>query len=303
MYLHERPDELAQLVTDAAAYFSRAEPYIVKDYYAMVVLREAIARNPRFVFKGGTCLSKCHHAINRFSEDIDLGMTEEHATEGMRKAMKRAVTEAVEAIGLEIVNLDQTRSKREFNRYDIALPGGRGDGLLIVETAVITPAFPAEAMPVQSFIDEYLDAVGLHDISEEYSLGPFEVMANSMERTLCDKVYAVCDYYLADDPIPTRQSRHIYDLRKLQGRVAFDDGLADLFKIVRGQRLGKNRCPSANPGIDLAAVLREIAENGAYERDYVDVTEKLLYDEMPYGEVVKVLSEIAEFLNGIDWDA
>lgn len=53
------------------------EAYILKDYFATMVLREVVSRNSRVVFKGGTCLSKCHHAIDRFSEDIGLGMAED----------------------------------------------------------------------------------------------------------------------------------------------------------------------------------------------------------------------------------
>ena len=40
MYLHENPEEMAQLVTDASIRFGRAEAYVLKDYYATMVLRE-----------------------------------------------------------------------------------------------------------------------------------------------------------------------------------------------------------------------------------------------------------------------
>lgn len=306
MYLHEDEAQFRAVVLSCADALGMAPAYVAKDYYIVLMLSEITAANPAVVFKGGTSLSKCHRAIDRFSEDVDLGLAAAHATEGMRKGMKRRVTEAAEAARLEIVNLDQTRSKREYNKFIVALPdlGDMPLEPLIVETATITPAAPSKPMPIEMFLGEWARAEGLDgELSRYEGTEPFELLVNSMERTLCDKVYAVCDYYLADGPIPTRQSRHIYDLRKLQGRVAFDDCLAGLFKVVRGQRLGKSRCPSADPGIDLAAVLREIAENGAYERDYVDVTAKLLYDEMPYGEAVKALSEIAEFADGIDWDA
>lgn len=297
MYLHENKEELAQLVSDAAIRFERAEAYILKDYYATMVLREVTSRNPRVVFKGGTCLSKCHHVIDRFSEDVDLGMAEVHVTEGMRKALKRAVTEAADAVGLDITNIDQTRSRRDYNRYDMALPGG---DKLLVETAVITPASPALTMPVQSFIGEYCDLSGLHDIAEEYGLEPFEVNANSMERMLCDKAFALCDYYLAGEE-PRRHSRHIFDLRKLQGLVSFNEELAALFAAVRKQRLGKPRCLSADPSVDLAAVLRDLAKNDVYKRDYIDVTTDLLYDDMPYEEAVKAIYELPGFVSGIDW--
>ena len=149
MYLHSRPEELQQLVAATANRLGRAEAYIEKDYYAMAVLREVTARNPRLVFKGGTCLSKAHRAIERFSEDVDLGIAEEHATEGTRKAIKHAVMESAEALGLEIANLDETRSRRDYNRYVLALPSRREP--LIVETAIMTPASPCGPKTVQSF--------------------------------------------------------------------------------------------------------------------------------------------------------
>ena len=165
-----------------------------------------------------------------------------------------------------------------------------------METALITPASPAVVKVVQSFVGDYCDSAGLHGVAEEYGLGPFKVNASSMERTFCDKVFAVCDYYLANEPIPPRQSRHIYDLRKLQGLIAFDDNLAGLFRTVRAQRLGKPRCPSADPEVDLPFVLRALAKHDAYKRDYLDTTMDLLYEEKPYEEASKALYDIADFI-------
>lgn len=301
MYLHENPNEMAQLIAATAEFFSRAEAYIEKDYYAMMVLREAVSRNPRFVFKGGTCLSKCYHAIERFSEDVDLGLAGEHVTEGMRKAMKRSMVESVEALGLTISNIEETRSKRDYNRYDIPLPSNRRGNHLIVETAVITPAEPTQTANVQSFVGEYCDAISIGNLTNEYGLEPFEVNASTIERTFCDKVFALCDYYLAGAEF-RRQSRHIYDLRKLQEFVEFDDGLAQLFSTVRKQRFGKSRCLSADSAIDLAATIQELAEKDVYKRDYHETTVDLLYDEMPYEEAVKALLAISAFVKGIDWN-
>ena len=47
----------------------------------------ASERAPRCVFKGGTSLSKCHHAIDRFSEDIDITFAE-YVTLGQRHKLK-----------------------------------------------------------------------------------------------------------------------------------------------------------------------------------------------------------------------
>ena len=51
-----------------------SEEFIAKDYWAMTMLAEVMKRSEILVFKGGTCLSKCYGAINRFSEDVDLGI-------------------------------------------------------------------------------------------------------------------------------------------------------------------------------------------------------------------------------------
>lgn len=117
------------LVLQTAESLHRDEQYVIKDYFAVAMLREIGMRNSDAVFKGGTCLSKCYNAIDRFSEDIDLGIPFERATEGMRKNMKRAVVESAKALGLSIPNIGSTRSRREFNRFEIELPrmalGGR----------------------------------------------------------------------------------------------------------------------------------------------------------------------------------
>lgn len=303
MYLHENQETFKELVRLTAEWATAARAFVVKDYFAVAMLKEATCRNPALVFKGGTCLSKCYGVIDRFSEDVDLGIQEEHATEGMRRRIKRAVLESADALGLSIANLDRTRSRREYNRYEIPLPSIDGTSFnerLIVETAVMTPADPAQKRPLQSLIGEYCEAQGYQDVIEEFGLGSFEVLANSLERTFCDKVFAVCDYYLAG-PIPHRQSRHLYDLRKLLAVVALDEDLLSLLSVVRKQRLGNYRTPSADPEVDVAEVLEEIARDEVYRTDYEHVTAPLLYEQMSYEEASSALREIADVLKRVSW--
>lgn len=302
-YLHNQGRLFSDLATGASEAMGLDESFVVKDYFVVAMLKEITCRNPALVFKGGTCLSKCYGVIDRFSEDVDLGIQEEHATEGMRRRIKRAVLESAEELGLSIANLDRTRSRREYNRYEIPLPSIDGTSFnerLIVETAVMTPADPALKRPLQSLIGEYCEAQGYQDVIEEFGLGSFEVLANSLERTFCDKVFAVCDYYLAG-PIPYRQSRHLYDLRKLLAVVALDEDLLSLLSVVRKQRLGNYRTPSADPEVDVAEVLEEIARDEVYRTDYEHVTAPLLYEQMSYEEASSALREIAGALKRVSW--
>ncbi|WP_241159198.1 nucleotidyl transferase AbiEii/AbiGii toxin family protein [Adlercreutzia sp. ZJ141] len=300
VYLHENPADFKELVRQVAEYEQMPQSFIVKDYFAVQILKEVTRRNPALVFKGGTCLSKCYGVINRFSEDIDLGIQAEHATEGMRKRIKQAVVESAYSLGLSIENLDRTRSRREFNRYEMPLPNIDKTTFadkLVVETAVMTPADPAAYRSLQSFIGIFCEEQRFVEAAEEYDLGPFEVLANSLERTFCDKTFALCDYYLAGS-IPPRQSRHMYDLCKLLDRVPLDETLLELLKIVRRQRLGGSRTPSANPAVDISDTLQRIASYGVYQEDYEKATAPLLYDDLSYEDAATAVMRIAAFLKG-----
>ena len=292
MYLHDDAALFEEALLGAAAEFLMSEEFIAKDYWAMTMLAEVMKRSEILVFKGGTCLSKCYGAINRFSEDVDLGIPFEHATEGMRCGIKRAVVESADALGVEVSNLSETRSRREYNRYDIALGGAARS--LILETAVMTPASPYNIRPVQSFIGSFVEARD-ENLAKELDLLSFEVRANSLERTFADKVFAICDYYMSGD-IPARQSRHIYDLHKLLGMVSLDDEMQSLIDTVRAQRIGGYGNPSADDGVDLSAVLEEIVVKESYRSDYERVTMPLLYEDVTYDEAVSALREIAAFL-------
>ena len=98
-YLHENKEEFANAVNLASEYF-RVLPIIVeKDYYVTMILRELSKRLGFVVFKGGTSLSKCHKAIKRFSEDIDIAFSNE-LTQGQRKHLKNEIKTILSKIGI-----------------------------------------------------------------------------------------------------------------------------------------------------------------------------------------------------------
>lgn len=297
-YLHENDPLFKLLVLNCAAEMGMPPAFVVKDYYITMLLREIAALNPSACFKGGTSLSKSHHIINRFSEDIDLGMEQEHPTEGQRRKMKSSVCAAVEALGLEISNLGETRSKRSFNRFLVPLPKleqDDPDNTLIVETALQTPIQPTVEKEISCFIGDFLEGRGNREHVSEYGMSPFRMQVSSIERTFVDKVFAVCDYYLEGETTD-RQSRHIYDLYMMLGNVALDDSLLDLFDAVRRQRKGQFMCASAEDGADLAAIIESISSSEAYKGDYEAVTLPLLFESVSYDEASRCLSSISGFL-------
>lgn len=84
-----------------------------------MLLRLLAQKMPYIVFKGGTSLSKCHKVIRRFSEDIDITI-DTMLSQGQKKKIKQAIVDSSEKLGMMIENLDETRSRRDYNRYVIA---------------------------------------------------------------------------------------------------------------------------------------------------------------------------------------
>src|ERR1700692_3413948 len=67
----------AEIFAETADRKGLAEAIIEKDFWVCWTLKQLFsieALAGRLLFKGGTSLSKIFHAINRFSEDIDLAV-------------------------------------------------------------------------------------------------------------------------------------------------------------------------------------------------------------------------------------
>lgn len=107
-YLHENREEFTNAVNLASEYFHVMPIVVEKDYYVTMILRELSQRLDYVVFKGGTSLSKCHKAIQRFSEDIDLTI-DSKLSQGQMKKLKESIKNVAEKLGLSIPNIDATR--------------------------------------------------------------------------------------------------------------------------------------------------------------------------------------------------
>ena len=118
-YLHENKEEFRNAVYLASERFHILPVVAEKDYYVTVILRGLAERLGFVVFKGGTSLSKCHRVIKRFSEDIDITI-DTKLSQGQMKKLKEAIKELAGELGLVIPNIDETRSRRNYNRYILA---------------------------------------------------------------------------------------------------------------------------------------------------------------------------------------
>ena len=119
MYLHNAPDAFTEIVHKVQCETGYELQIIEKDYYVSMLLKALSETDIDFVFKGGTSLSKAYKVIHRFSEDIDLAVTQ-RPTQGERVRMSDAVMECAEKIGLQITNRDSIHRRSNFNRFVFA---------------------------------------------------------------------------------------------------------------------------------------------------------------------------------------
>ena len=294
-WLHENKEEFRNAVLFAAEQNRLAPAAVEKDYYVTLILRGLRERLPFIVFKGGTSLSKCHKVINRFSEDIDVTI-DTKLSQGQMGKVKDAIKAVAEELGITIPNIDETRSRRSYNKYLLAYEtvieklDEDLQSTVILETSFAEVSFPTVILPVRSYIGDMMETEA-PEMVESYGLLPFEMKVQGIDRTMIDKVFAICDYYMKGDV--RRHSRHIYDIYKLLPMIPLDDAFGTLVKEVREVR-AKNVsiCHSAQPGVDVPAVLMEIVDKDIYRADYESVTSRILEEQIPYDVVIGAVKEI-----------
>ena len=298
MLLHKDREQFTAIVNAVSNELSIPIPIVEKDYYVTMILKQLSLNAKNCVFKGGTSLSKCHHAIDRFSEDIDITFSDT-LTQGERKKLKNSVIAGIsEYLELPIPDWDKGRSRRDYNCYVFQytpiegyVPESLIDGVKM-EVVLSSIAFPTVDMEVDSYIYQVLKQENM-DLVELYELQPFTMTIQSLERTFIDKVFAICDYYIKGDF--NKHSRHIYDLYMLFSKITFDNNFKKLVKEVRIERQKKpEMCPSSLKGVDINNLLGEIIDKAVFEKDYEAITSYFQKTRIEYDKAIEALKKVRE---------
>lgn len=298
MLLHSDKELFREVVVSTAEDFGLVVPIVEKDYYVTMILKKLSMECPECVFKGGTSLSKCHHVIDRFSEDIDIAFSN-NLSQGMRRHLKNDTIAGIsDALEMPILDWENARSRRDYNCYTFSYDPLDGDitkGMLIqgvkMEVSLASLSFPTVKLPVESYVYQYLIKENM-DIVDEYNLHPFVMNVQGIDRTLVDKVFAICDYYLQGKT--KRYSRHIYDIHMLLPVVDLNERFKALIKKVREVRAEMSVCPSAAPGVDVPKLLREIIEKEVYKEDYSEITTYFQNHPVSYESAIEAVRTVAE---------
>ncbi len=297
MNLHHDHEAFSELIIAASNELHIPPGIIEKDYYVTLALRELVSRVKGMVFKGGTSLTKCYQILDRFSEDIDISYAASEGVPGesRKRQLKKAVVSSIESMGFSVANLEETRSRRSYNCYRASYSSIYSPLLelkpeLVIETYIALLPFPTVNRMADNYIYRFLKMTEQEDLGEEFDLMPFEITTQAIERTLIDKVFAICDYYLSDKV--DRHSRHLYDIYKIMEYTKPDASLSGLVQEVRSLREPLSVCPSAKTGVCINDVLAEIVDKEVYRNDYETITGKLLFTYVPYEMVIGGIKEI-----------
>jgi hypothetical protein len=330
-----RAAERAEVFAETAARKALPEAIIEKDFWVCWVLKQLFsieALSGRLLFKGGTSLSKIFHAINRFSEDIDLavdyaalGFTGEKnpRREKISKTRRENILAAMMAecqryIAGEFLEALTARceeilggpgpwsldvSGQDPNVVQFRYPGASAKSLAYVAPQVVLElGTHAEFVPRDQFTIRSFAAEEFPDVVSDGDIGVVALLA---KRTFWEKATILhAEFHRpADKPLPERYSRHYYDVAMLAESTIRAEALADMPLLAQVVRHKETFYPAAWARYDLAqpgnlCLMPTETRMAALERDYRNMGVMIFGQPPKFDELMKTLAELEKEING-----
>ena len=228
MNLHENKKLFTDAVLAASEYLNILPIYIEKDYWITRSLK-LMVQNPKSdkaIFKGGTSLSKAHKIGNRFSEDIDIAISNADTLTGnqLKMLIKKIAKEMT--LGLKEVIVPGVTSKgSHYYKAMYSYPNILGKamketvniGQLLIEINSFANPYPYVSKKINCFITDFFQKTDNIALIEEYELESFTLNVLDKRQTLTEKLVSLIRFSLSDNYIYNiaAKIRHFYDLHYL----------------------------------------------------------------------------------------
>jgi hypothetical protein len=326
--------ERAEVFAETAARKGWPEAIIEKDFWVCWVLKQLFsieALSGRLLFKGGTSLSKIFHAINRFSEDIDLavdyaalGFTGERdpRREGISRSRRATILDEMMTtcrryVGAEFLDALTIRCReilsgggawsldinpQDPNVIQFRYPTASKKSLAYVAPQVVLElGTHAEFVPhgrftIRSFVTE--------EFPELVPEGNVGVVALLAKRTFWEKATILhAEYYRPPEkPIPERYSRHYYDVAMLAQGTIRAEALADMTLLALVVRHKETFYPSAWAHYELAhpgsmRLMPAKERLAALERDYRNMSAMIFGEPPAFDAIMGFLDNLESEIN------
>lgn len=215
--------------------------YVEKDFWVVFILHYLFQESPyrsSFLFKGGTCLSKCYDAIHRFSEDVDISINwdlleyskEDPLKERTRSQRKKFNDMAREQTGQFVRDVLRPSFEKDLQPLlgpNFSFESDEKDPMTILfhypslyspisiptSVRIEMGSLSARGARIAQKVSAYCDSDALAGHRPE----PFEVFALDPLRIFWEKasiLFQVSQRPLSK-PIPARYYRHYYDFFQL----------------------------------------------------------------------------------------
>ncbi|MEZ6081091.1 MAG: nucleotidyl transferase AbiEii/AbiGii toxin family protein, partial [Pirellulaceae bacterium] len=226
---------------------------IEKDFWVCWLLKKLFASDElegQLVFKGGTSLSKVHHLIERFSEDIDLVLnwgllgygdegidpwqnlpstnSQNRFNEEFNRRSATYIRETlhplVETITQSVDEIRCVIPENDPNVIEVQYPAS-------FSSTAFKPEVKLEIGPLASWIpkaDHVIQPYAGEDFPRVFDNADCPVVAITAERTFWEKATILHQQAHRHGHLPPRYSRHYYDLYRMTQSEVASNALAEI---------------------------------------------------------------------------
>ncbi|MCD8204101.1 MAG: nucleotidyl transferase AbiEii/AbiGii toxin family protein [Coprobacillus sp.] len=316
---------------ETISYKSHISPSIIeKDYWVTLLLYylfNVSQYRDLFLLKGGTSLSKGHHYINRFSEDIDLVIKYSNFDVDLNEILYSSSSVSHRSVLCEKLNREVSDFIKNVLLNDIKIHFGELVGFNIdikidnndplslkfyypssfhanylldyikIETGSLSNIYPAEEVNISSLVEEI-----------EHSDNPvsFKIVTLAPKRTFWEKVNILHINAVKDDSKKTseRTSRHYYDLYELAHTIVKEGAFSDL--ALQQETVYESDAFFHYGWLDITPMLSHqytlipsFTRLDILKKDYENMKAMIFGDVPSYDEIINLLTKLEEEIKNL----
>jgi hypothetical protein len=321
-------DERRDLFRESAARRGMSPAIVEKDFWVCWVLKKLFADaylKDQMVFKGGTTLSKVFKLINRFSEDIDLVLDwrllgyglelEDPGPAPQSNTQRDRFNKQINARAAKYIAGELLARLSNLFRHvpGIVAAMDKSDSLSVnigypaaFEETYLRPQVRLEMGPLASWVPSAphtIQPYAAEDFPRVFDDSSCHVIAIAAERTFWEKATILHQQAHRMTEMPSRYSRHYYDLYRLAKSGVKERALSNLKSLADVVTFKQRFYPSAWSRYELAqpGSFRLIPNQShlvELQKDYREM-QLMIFGEVPsFDAILRALGTLEADING-----
>lgn len=277
------------------------EAFIEKDWFVTQVIKilaGSMFQDFSIVFTGGTCLSKAHKLIERFSEDIDFrvlapslkGLSTSKVKTTLSNFKKHIV--ALLEQHFEVLNIDARNGNKQIT-INLAYPtvAEPSDALrphIKLELTLSDLRLPSFSLPVSSFINEVTGEAP--EVETIACISPVENAADKLSAM----VWRIPARIRGEGDKQPDVVRHLHDIAKLCEIALAHESFKDLaIQIIESDTNRSETLAELSVQDKLNAVIQILESDPKYPQEYNSFVKQMAYnDEVPIPSFEEAMSKL-----------